>query len=83
MINVNGVTRVYVRVGYVHFLYTGISDINNETFHSHSYFVNLTLYKNVSKEVTGLAVGLLAAKKKLNLPLTGYFLAIVGMRVDD
>lgn len=45
--------------------------------------MNLTLYKNVSKEVTGLAVGLLAAKKKLNLPLTGYFLAIVGMRVDD
>ena len=57
-------------------LYTGISVKNSKIFHSHSYFVNLTLYKNVSKEVTGEVGGLLAVKKKLDLPLTGYLLTI-------
>ena len=57
-------------------LYTGISVKNSKIVDSHSYSVNLTLYKNVSKEVTGLAEGLLAAKKKLDLPLTGYLLTI-------
>ena len=57
-------------------LYTGISVKHSKIVDSHSYFVNLTPYKNVSKEVTGLVGGLLAAKKKLDLPLTGYLLAI-------
>lgn len=50
----------------------------SEIFHSGSYFVNFILHKNVSKKVTDLAIGLLAAKKKLNLPLTGYLLSIAG-----
>lgn len=57
-------------------LYTGISVKNSKIFHNHSYFVNLTPYKNVSKEVPGVVGGLLAVKEKLDLPLTGYLLTI-------